>query len=260
MFAVRRQGQTGGAMDGLAFWAVAVLASVLVGLSKGGLPVVAMTAVPVLALVMSPLQAAGLLLPIYIVSDWFGLWAYRRDFDAAVLRILIPATALGVLLGWATAALISERWVGGLIGAFGAVFATTRLLGQGARAAPKPARIMPGLFWGAAAGFTSFVSHAGGPPYQVYVLPLRLQKTVFAGTSTILFAWVNAVKLPAYWSLGMVNWDTLPTAIWLMAPAALAVLAGVRLVRIIPEALFFKLVLWALLLLSLRLLWGAVVG
>lgn len=247
-------------MDAAYFWAIAGLAAVLVGLSKGGLPVVAMTAVPVLSLVMSPLQAAGLLLPIYIVSDWFGLWAYRRSFDAAVLKIMLPATALGVLLGWATAALVSERLVGGMIGALGAAFAASRLMGRGSAAAARPPELLSGIFWGAAAGFTSFVSHAGGPPWQIYALPLRMPKAVFAGTSTILFTWVNAVKLPAYWSLGMVSWQSLPTAIWLMVPAALAVLAGVRLVRIIPEALFFKLVLWALLLLSLRLLWAALRG
>ncbi|MFN3823255.1 MAG: sulfite exporter TauE/SafE family protein [Pseudorhodobacter sp.] len=244
-------------MEGVFFWSVAVLASIMVGLSKGGLPVVAMTSVPILSLVMPPLQAAGLLLPIYIVSDWFGLWAYRRDFDARVLKIMVPATAIGIFIGWATAAWVSEAVVGGLIGLLGASFAASRLAGFGAVSAARPARTGPGLFWGAAAGFTSFVSHAGGPPYQIYVLPLRLSKTVFAGTSTILFAWVNAAKLPAYWSVGMLTWDRMPVAVWLMLPAALAVLAGVRLVRVIPEALFFKLVLWALLLLSLRLIWAA---
>ncbi|MBL4915646.1 sulfite exporter TauE/SafE family protein [Szabonella alba] len=244
-------------MEGAFFWTVAVIASIMVGLSKGGLPVVAMTSVPILSLVMPPLQAAGLLLPIYIVSDAFGLWAYRRDYDLRVLKIMVPSTAIGIFIGWATAAWVSDAVVGGLIGLLGAVFAATRLAGIGVSAAPRPARTGPGLFWGAVAGFTSFVSHAGGPPYQVYVLPLGLTKTVFAGTSTILFAWVNAAKLPAYWSVGMLSWDSLPVAVWLMAPASLAVLAGVRLVRVIPEALFFRIVLWALLLLSLRLIWVA---
>jgi uncharacterized membrane protein YfcA len=247
-------------MEGGVFWAVATLAAVLVGLSKGGLPIVAMTAVPVLSFVMPPLQAAGLLLPIYIVSDWFGLWAYRRDFDSRVLKIMIPATSIGVFLGWATASLVSDALVTGVIGALGAGFAVLRLWGRSGSHPPRPARVAPGLFWGAAAGFTSFVSHAGGPPYQIYTLPLRLPKAVFAGTSTILFAWVNSIKLPAYWNLGLVSFDNLHKGIWLMAPAALAVFLGVRVVRLLPEALFYKLILWALLLLSLRLLWVAFAG
>jgi len=244
-------------MDGLVFWTIAVLAAIFVGLSKGGLPVVAMTSVPLMSLVMPPLQAAGLLLPIYIVSDWFGLWAYRRAFDLRVLKIMVPATAVGIFIGWATASLVSEHVVGGVIGVLGATFAAARLLGFGVTVEARPARVGPGMFWGVAAGFTSFVSHSGGPPYQIYALPLKMPKAVFAGTSTILFAWVNAVKLPAYWSLGLVSFDNMHVAVWLMAPAAAAVYGGVWLVKVIPEALFFKLILWALLILSMRMVWAS---
>ncbi|WP_050524155.1 sulfite exporter TauE/SafE family protein [Pseudorhodobacter wandonensis] len=245
-------------MEGTTFWIIAVIASISVGLSKGGLPIIAMMSVPILSLVMPPLQAAGLLLPIYIVSDWFGVWAYRREFDLKLLKILIPATAIGVAIGWATASLISENMVGGVIGALGCAFAATRLLGWGVKPEAQSAKLAPGLFWGTVAGFTSFVSHSGGPPYQIYTLPLRLPKAVFAGTSTILFAWVNFIKLPAYYAIGIVSFDSLHIAAWLFLPATLAVFAGVRLVRILPEKLFYDLVLWALLLLSMRMLWVAV--
>ena len=115
--------------------------------------------------------------------------------------------------------------------------------------------MVPGLFWGAAAGFTSFVSHAGAPPYQVYTMPLRLRKEVFAGTSTILFAYVNAAKLIPYWALGQINITNLKLTLVLCVPASLAVFAGVRLVRVLPEKLFFQLVTWALLILSAKLVW-----
>jgi hypothetical protein len=118
----------------------------------------------------------------------------------------------------------------------------------------------PGLFWGAVTGFTSFVSHAGAPPYQVYVLPQRLEKTVFAGTTTVLFAYVNAAKLIPYWALGQLSPGNLKAAAFLMLPAAIAVFAGVRLVRVMPQALFFRLVAWALLLVSVKLLWDAAAG
>ena len=105
---------------------------------------------------------------------------------------------------------------------------------------------MPGLFWGTVTGFTSFVSHSGGPPYQVYTLPLQLPKMVFAGTSTIAFAVINAAKLLPYWHLGQLNAGNLKVAAMLFLPATLAVFAGVRLVRWLPERLFFRLVTWAL--------------
>lgn len=245
-------------MEGAGFWIAAVVASAMVGLSKGGLPVIGMMGVPVLSLVISPVTAAGLLLPIYILSDAFGLYAYRHRFSGRVLAILLPGAVVGIGIGWATASIVSERMVTGIVGLIGAAFALSRILPRGGPPPARPAAVVPGLFWGAMTGFTSFVSHAGAPPYQIYVLPLRLEKAVFAGTSTIAFAIINLVKLPPYWALGQVSAANLQVAAWLTIPATLAVFAGVRLVRIIPEAVFFRLVIWALLLVSLRLLWQAI--
>ncbi|MGL5011387.1 MAG: TSUP family transporter, partial [Paracoccaceae bacterium] len=102
--------------------------------------------------------------------------------------------------------------------------------------------------------------HAGAPPFQVYVQPLGLAKAVYAGTTTVLFAYVNAIKLVPYFALGQINLGSLKVAALLAVPAALAVFAGVRLVKVIPEGLFFKLVTWALLLISLKLIGDALTG
>lgn len=247
-------------IGGAEFWALAVIAAIFVGLSKGGLPVIGMLSVPVLALVMSPVAAAGLLLPVYVASDMVGLYAYRRAYDRRVLAILAPAAVIGIGLGWLTAAMVPEWLVTGIVGAIGVAFALTLLLRLRPEGAGRTARLGPGLFWGAVTGYTSFVSHAGAPPYQVYVLPLRLEKTVYAGTTTVLFAFVNAVKLVPYWALGQLSASNLKAAAILGLPAILAVLVGVRLVRILPEALFFRLVTWALLLVSAKHLWDAAGG
>ncbi|MEY4984976.1 MAG: hypothetical protein RIR62_3242 [Pseudomonadota bacterium] len=245
-------------MEGTGFWLAAVAAAVLVGMGKGGIPVVGMLGVPVLALSISPVTAAGLLLPVYVVSDIFGLWAYRRDFDPRVLAILIPGMTAGVGVGWATATVVPEAWVTVLVGLIGAAFALNLILRPKMDLTPRRPEVGKGLFWGALTGFTSFVSHSGAPPYQVYTLPLNLTKTVFAGTSTIAFAYVNAIKLVPYYALGQFSAQNLHVAVLLMPAAALAVLAGVRLVRLLPEALFFRLVTWALLLISAKLVWDGV--
>ena len=242
------------------FWAAAVLAAVLVGLSKGGWPVVGMLAVPIMSLVMNPLVAAGLLLPVYIVSDIFGVWAYRREFHRKLLMLLVPAGLLGTLIGWATASIVSERAVTGVVGAIGLAFALNRLLRNGDGAEPRPIRVGPGIFWGTLTGFTSFISHAGAPPYQVFVLPLKLSKQVFAGTTTILFAIINASKLVPYWQLGQLNVGSVKAAALLLGPAVLGVFAGHRLVKVVPTKTFYAIVTWALLLVSVRLLWVAALG
>lgn len=242
------------------FYAAALPAAILVGLSKGGLPVVGMLGVPILALVVSPVQAAGLLLPIFVVSDWFGLWAYRREFSARNLAILIPASILGIGIGWATAAIVSEALVTLLIGLMGLVFAIDRLRPRGGAAPERPADIPRGVFWGMVTGFTSFVSHAGAPPYQMYVLPQRLPKMVYAGTSTILFTVVNAVKLVPYWALGQLSLGNLEKVAVLAPAAVAATFLGVRLTRRISEAWFFRLVLAALALVSVKLVWDGARG
>ena len=237
------------------FWVLAVMSAVCVGMGKGGMPMVGMLGVPILSLAISPVAAAGLLLPIYVVSDAFGLWAYRRAFNARVIAIVAAGMTMGVGLGWATASLVPEWAVTLLVGFVGLVFAGVTLLRRNVLVSPQPARVAPGLFWGTITGFTSFVSHAGAPPYQVYVQPLGLPKAVFAGTSTIAFAYVNAIKLVPYWFLGQISMASLHIAVWLAVPASLAVFAGVRLVRVLPERLFFQLVTWALMVISLRLIW-----
>ncbi|MGQ0611855.1 MAG: sulfite exporter TauE/SafE family protein [Paracoccaceae bacterium] len=249
-----------GDVQGWEFWAACILGAVLTGLGKGGIPVVGAVTVPMMALAMPAPLAAGLMLPVYIVSDWFGLWAYRKHFDARVLVIGFAGMTIGVVLGYFTFALVPESWINGLIGLVGAVFALNMLVRRNLTPSPRPARVGPGVFWTALAGYTSFISHTGAPPYQVWTLPLGLRKEVYAGTSTIAFAYVNMLKLPFYWHLGQVNPANLTVALVLAPVAVGAVFAGVRLVRILPERLFFQLVTWALLAISLRLIWGALVA
>jgi len=242
------------------FWWAAVVASVFVGMGKGGLPVIATLAVPTLALVISPVTAAGLLLPVYVVSDVFGLMAYRRSFDRRVLTIAVLGMSIGVAVGWALAHVVPESAVTLAIGIIGAAFALDRILRHDSDTNARKPRWGSGLFWTSLAGFTSFISHSGGPPYQVWLLPLRLAKSVFVGTSVIAFAYVNALKLIPYYYLGQLGQDNLRVAVLLMAPAALSVWLGVWIVRWLPEKRFFQLVIWTLLLLSIKLVWDGVSG
>lgn len=239
------------------FFAVALVAAIFVGLSKGGLPVVGMLGVPVLALSTSPVRAAGLLLPIFVVTDMFGLWAYRREFDRRNLLILIPAAIAGIAIGWATASIVPEWLVTLMVGLIGVSFSLHYWLHGRLVAEARPADIPRGLFWGTVSGFTSFVSHAGAPPYQMYVLPQRLEKMIYAGTTTILFAIVNAVKLVPYWALGQLSWSNLKTVAVLFPFAIAATFAGVKLTRIIPQDLFYRLIVGALFLVSLKLVYDA---
>ncbi len=238
----------------LAFWALALLASFLVGAAKGGLPLVGLLSVPLLSLVLPAGQAAGLLLPIYILSDIYGLWIYRREFDKRNLWILIPATAIGVLIGWAAAHVTNEDVVKFFVGLIGLAYCLDAISKAWRIVPSKPADIPRGLFWGTLAGFTSFVSHAGGPPYNMYVLPQKLSKMVYAGTTTILFAIVNLMKLPPYIALGQVNFSNVEVALLLAPISLLGAWAGYRLTTVLPEKIFFRAIEATLLILAFVLL------
>ena len=237
--------------------AIVALAAFLVGMSKGGLPSIGSLSVPILALVMSPVTATALLLPIYILTDLVGLWLYRRHYSAGNLRILIPAGIAGVMVGWAVASHVSDSFIGLMVGLVGIGFCLNTWFGPGRKAPPRPIEVKRGAFWGTLTGLTSFLSHSGAPTFQIYILPQRLEKLVFAGTSTILFASINYAKIVPYWELN--SFADIDTSLALLAlPAGiLGTLAGLKLTRIIKDKTFFLGVQIALFLVSLKLVFSA---
>lgn len=240
----------------LLFWFLAVLAAIFVGLGKGGLPVVAVLGVPILSLVMPTIAAASLLLPVYIVSDIFALYAYKRDYNKEVLKVSFVGMGVGVIVGWGTAHLLIEWVVTFLIGTMGATFASSLLWKRSTgNVSFEPLNHMKGYFWCTIAGLTSFISHNGGPPWQIFTLPLKLPKKVFVGTSVIAFSYCNAIKLIPYYFLGQLDMESFKVAASLMVPAAISVYLGVTIVTKIPEKLFFNIIAYALFFISIKLIW-----
>jgi uncharacterized protein len=242
-----------------AFYFAAVPAVILLGLSKGGFSGLSSLAMPVLALAISPVKAAAIVLPILIVQDWVSVWAFRRDFNRRNLLILLPGALVGIGLGWLLASRVDEaavRLAVGLISIGFVIFMLLRDRFKGDAAAP--ADVAPGLFWGALAGFTSFVSHAGGPPAMVYVMPQKLSPRVFAGTLTMFFASVNILKVPPYFLLGQFSRANMAASATLIPLAILATFAGVWLVRRISADRFYNAVLLLTFLIGVKLSYDAI--
>ena len=241
------------------FW-LAALAALLVGLSKGGLPAVGMLSVPLLSLVMSPVKAAVLLLPLYVISDLAGIWLYRRDFSVANLRILIPAGVLGVVVGWLTASMVSDRAITLMIGCMGIGFCLNVWLRKTSNAVAQPIVVLKGWFWGTLTGFTSFISHAGGPPFQIYLLPQKLPKAQFSGTATLLFAVINAAKIWPYQNLRPYSTAMLWDAAQLVPVALAGAVLGAWLTRRISEVWFYRVVQISLFVVSFKLVADGLLG
>lgn len=242
------------------FYAAAVPAVVLVGMSKGGLGgAMALLGVPLMALVIDPVQAAAILLPLLIVMDIVSLWTWRGIRDKTTLKLMLPGAVIGVGLGWMMAAVVTTGAVRLIVGVVAVSF-FLRWLFQKLNSNESVASHswVRGTFWGAISGFTSFVAHAGGPPYQVYTLPLKQQPQLFVGTSVIFFATLNAVKLIPYFALGQFDATNLAASAVLMPLAPLATLAGAWIVRRIRPELFYPFMYIMVMIVGLKLVWDGV--
>jgi uncharacterized membrane protein YfcA len=237
------------------FYLAAIPAVLLLGLAKGGFSGLGMLALPLMALVASPVQAAAILLPILIVQDVVSVWAYRRNWDRPNVTILLVGATLGILAGYLLAAKVSDAAVRLALGLTCIVFALRRLvLERGGRTpAPAKADVGRGIFWGALTGFTSMIAHAGGPPFQIYVMPQRLPRDVFVGTGAVLFAFINWIKVPPYVALGQFTSENIWTALALFPMAIASTWAGVLLVRRFSAERFYTIVYTLLVLVGLKL-------
>ena len=199
----------------------------LLGLAKGGFAGMGALSLPIIALTISPVRAAAILLPILIVQDVVGVWAFRRDWDGYVLGWMLPGAAVGIALGYASP-LGRPDAVLGAVGAVSVVFGGVPAVGRASRRA-QAARGSPGWvgsLFGVASGFTSQIAHAGEPPFQLWVLPRRLPRDVLVGTTAIFFAVVNWVKVPAYLALGQFTRANLTVAAALLPVAIASTLGG----------------------------------
>jgi hypothetical protein len=237
----------------LAFYPVAVIAILLSGIAKGGFGAGSGgVAVPLMSIFIAPAEAAGIMLPILCAMDVFGVHAYRGRWSRAHLRMLLPGAMLGIGAGALAFGLLPVNAIRLLIGLIAVTFALNRWLRITERIAARiaararPPGAVAGAFWGAVSGFTSTLAHAGGPPFAVYMLPQRLDKTVLVATSAVFFLVVNFVKLVPYHFLGQLNVGNLTAALLFSPLAPLGIWLGVWLHRRLSERAFYG-ILYALL-------------
>ena len=244
------------------FYVAATPAVILLGLSKGGFSSVGMLSLPLMALFISPVQAAAITLPILMVQDVVSVWAFRRSWSMRNLVILLSGAVVGIVLGYFLAAQVSDAAVKLTVGAISIAFAVRRLILERGRTevAPAPADVPRGLFWGLITGFTSMIAHAGGPPFQIYVLPQRLNREVFVGTGAILFGLINWLKVPPYYALGQFTHEKLATSFALFPLAIASTWAGVVLVRRVPAERFYTLIYLLLITVGLKLAYDGAIA
>jgi uncharacterized protein len=242
------------------FYLVAIVAVTTLGLSKGGFAGIGLIATPLLSLVVPPLQAIGILIPILIVQDVVSVWTYRKAWSGRILAVMIPGQAIGTALAWLAAAHVHDAYVRLAIGIISLAFTLNHWFGKRPPETDAPPSTTSGVFWGGLAGFTSFLANSGAPPFQVHVLPLRLDKLTYVGTLTLFFAVGNILKVVPFFFLGQLNTPNLATSLTLLPLAIATNLAGVWLVRRTPTELFYRIAYVLVFLVSLELIRNGIMG
>lgn len=233
-------------------WTLIVVSTYLTGVSKGGFAGGFGTlSVPLMALAIGPVEAAGLLLPLLLVMDAFTVKAWWGHHDRTEVRRVLPGLAIGVVIGTLLIGRLDEDGVRLLLGVISLLFAAYMLLKP---AAGRPLSTRWALPAGVGCGFTSFLAHAGAPPLNLYLVPRRLSKEAFIATSAILFAAVNLMKLPPYLWLGEINLTSAGASLLLVPVAWAGVRSGLWLQHRVSERLFYRLVILAMAIVGVQLL------
>lgn len=227
------------------FYALAIPAFLLTGISKGGFASGAgNTGVPLMSLVIPAPQAAGIALPVLCAMDLSALRAWWGRWDRAELARTLPGAMVGIALGSLVFGALSDAMVKLMIGVMTIAFIARSLwqeYGGGKVVAAMGSRLK-GNFWGGCSGFTSFIAHAGGPPLAVYLYPLRMERQRLTATTVAFFATVNYVKLVPYFFLGALSMQNLMTSLVLLPLAPIGIRLGVWLAARISDRVFYRVI------------------
>ncbi len=239
------------------FLPLAIIAVILLGLSKGGFFGLGVMALPLMSLYVPPLQAAAIILPTVLAQDALTVWTYRRNRSAWNLKIMIPAIAAGIAMAGLFAASLTAAHIRLAIGLIAGLFVTRHWLGGYFHLlSPRPG-MLSGVFFGTLGGFTTMLANAGGPAWQMHLLPQQLDKLTYIGTFTILFAVSNLLKIPAYGMLGQLTRENLAIGAVLLPVAVLANYAGIWLVRRTPTELFYRIAYVLMFMIAVELIRGS---
>lgn len=242
----------------MSFIIIVILASLLIGLSKGGFggPVPVAMLTPLLSLIMPAAQAVGIVLPFLIFADVFALYAYWKQWDVHQVRLMLPMGVVGVVMGSILLASLAQQdtLFRRILGVFTLIVVIYKVGSAWLTSVHYQPRSWHGYLAGWASGFGSALANVGAPPFTAYMLLQNTNPTVFIGTTTLFFAIVNALKLPGVLLAGVVSLHQIASIVWALPLIPLGVWLGHRFVRWVNPRAFEQLMLVLLLIMALFLL------
>jgi uncharacterized membrane protein YfcA len=226
------------------FYLVVAVVGLLIGLSKGGMGAVLVILVtPLLTLVMPTADAVSLSLPLLIFADVLALYVYWNQWDMRYVRLMLPSAILGIAVGTLLLATLPDLTLRRLLGIFTLIFIGYRLLSTRLLAIRYQPQNWHGYAAGAASGLGSALANTGSPPFTAYMLLQGISPEVFAATTTLFFAIVNLLKLPAQVVAGIMHFDRVLATLWVLPLIVAGVWLGRWMIRRINQPAFERLLL-----------------
>ncbi|MEP3346574.1 MAG: sulfite exporter TauE/SafE family protein [Litoreibacter sp.] len=242
----------------LTFFLLAVPAAFVAGVAKGGFGGgAAFVATAILAVFLTPEIALGIMLPLLMIADVASLRPFWGQWHWPSAKALILGGIPGVILGAMLYKFANQDMLRVLIGTISLVFVAFQIARSRGWLLEQETGFNQklGLLAGLVSGFTSFVSHAGGPPTAMFLLAQGMGKTTYQATTVVSFWVINALKAIPYGFLGVFSWDTLRADMYMLPPMLLGVFVGVYAHRAMPERYFFLLTYTLLLGAGSKLIW-----
>mgnify|MGYP001215213745 CR=1 FL=1 len=246
------------------FWMICFASVITVAISKSGFGgALGSLSMPIMLFVLPPKFALGVLLPIFLITDVWVVYIWRKHVHWRFVTIMCAFGLAGQMAGWLLFDFFSEEMLQAAVGTIGILTAVNyfwRLVRPRPELAEDTARRLLARLWPRAAGWcglsglASFVTLAGGIPAQVFLLPHRLARQVFVGTMSIYFFVINLFKLPFYGDLGLITSDTLILSASLLPCILVGVYVGKWLNEVVSDRLFYHVTYSILLVMGLKLI------
>ncbi|WP_282166168.1 sulfite exporter TauE/SafE family protein [Shewanella japonica] len=239
------------------FYLAAIPAVFFYGMGKGGVGgILGMLSVPLMALTVSPIKAAAILLPLLCVMDLIALYYHRKNCNYHELKQMLPFAIIGIIVAAYFMGSLPAHIVEFIIGGLAMAFLAQKFL---CKKSQTPSKVNNHLLM-LTSGFASTIAHAGGPPVSMALLPKNLPKAQLIGTSVVFFALINFIKLIPYTYMGQFDAANLNTSLLLVPIAFLGVRTGVWLVNRISQQLIYTFSYWVLFLVGIKMIYSGVTG
>lgn len=241
-------------LNPLALVLVAVVAF-LVGFTKGGFGGLGGLLTPILALTLPPAEATGVLLPMLIFGDWFAVYSYRGEWDMRVFWSMLPAAAVGSLLGTWLLTSVSANGLRLILAGFIVILVAYKFASDRLKSWRYVAQPWHGPLAGGLAGMFSGLFNNGGPTFNAYLLLQKIKPRPFIATSALFFAVLNLVKIPFFYYAGILNLQRTLDLSWALVFVPIGVFLARRVVTRLDPQRFEGVIIALLFLSSVILIW-----